>query len=111
MSNESIIKEAMLSGLRQHIIDMVAKAQFNVGSTWHDAVFSGAVGSNDMVSVNMVLEPVSGPSTLATQFRLLNSNGDQLAGKTENIQFLPGVEEMMYRFVFGVTLAGQEANE
>ena len=111
MSNESIVKEAMLAGLRRHIIDMVAKAQFKAGGTWHDAAFTGAVGSNDMVSVNMVLEPVSGSSTLVTQFRLLNSNGDELAGKTENIQFLPGVEEMMYRFVFGVSLAEQEDDE
>lgn len=103
MNNVSI-EEAMLNKLRQHIADIVAKAQYKVGSTWYDAVFTAEVQSNSMVNVSMILEPVSGPGTVVTNFRLMDSGNVKLAEKTQTITFFSGVDTIMYRFIFGVTV-------
>ena len=98
------IQSALLDALRQQIVNVVVKTQFLVGNTWYDAEFFADVGDNSIVHINMVITPVSGAATLATKFRLLDSSNAVLAEKSDNVQFIAGVDSMLYRFNFNVTV-------
>jgi len=98
------IQNAMLNGLRQHIPEMVIKAQYKVSSTWYDAEFTSSVQTNNMVHVDMMVEPVAGPGTVVTQFRLLDSSDNELAGKTQTLTFAAGIDSILFRFAFEVTV-------
>lgn len=100
------ITSIMLNGLRQHIVETVSYGRYLIGSTWYRAeINSKAVQLNGAVHVTFYIQNQGGGSTPASKFQLLDENNNLLAERTENVAFVQYMDEILYRFKFGVSIA------
>jgi len=99
------INTAMLSGLRQHIVDMVSYAGYRIDGVWHRAeIDTKAVQGNGAVHVTFYVHRAEGSASPATAFRLMNADGQALAMREETIEFAQHMDAVLYRFKFGVSV-------
>ncbi|MBQ6960880.1 MAG: hypothetical protein IJP78_07895 [Clostridia bacterium] len=100
------ITNTMKNGLRQKIIDMISYGQYKIGSTWYRAeIDSKEIKSNGAVHATFYIQVPASRATPASQFRLCNSSGTVLAERTENVPFVDNLDEILYRFKFGISVA------
>lgn len=103
------INANLLNGLRQHIVDMVSYGRYRIGSTWYRAeINSKAVQDNGAVHITFYVRKQSAGST-ANRFRLMSADNKVLAERVESITFVETMEEVLYRFKFGVSV-GENAS-
>ena len=101
----TVVTSTMLGGLRQHIVDMCSYAEFKAGGSWHRVELDYAiVQQNGAVHIAFYITTDYGD---ATDFRLLDANGNVLAQKTETIEFAPLVSKILYRFKFAVNVLNE----
>ena len=101
------INENLLNGLRQHIVDMVSYGRYRVGSTlYRSEINSKAVQANGAVYITFYVRKPAGSTSAANRFRLMSVNNQILAERVETIAFVETLEEILYRFKFGVSVGG-----
>ena len=102
------ISDAMLGGLRQHIVDMASYAEYQMGGSWVRAELNGkTVQRNGAVHITFYVRK-QGSAVKATAYRLKDASGNVLASKEEDIPFVTGIDAIMYRFKFSVTVGPSE---
>lgn len=111
MAAETTITNAMLSSLRNHIVDIAAYGQYKIADTWHRGELETAeVRANGSVLVSFYVEPADAALTPATHFRLCAEDGTVLAEKEGSLPFVPNQSDaILYRFKFGVRVGEDEA--
>ena len=103
------IGEALLTGERQHMIDMTASGRYMIGGTWYGAeINSAAIQQNGAVHITFYARGQDTALTPATRFQLLNTAGDVLAEREETISFTSGLEEILIRFKLGLSVGTDE---
>ena len=101
------ITDSLLNGLRRHIADMTAYAEYKIGGSWTRAeINSKDVLETGAVNISFYVRR-SGDDT-ATEFRLKDANGNVLADREETIAFITGIDALLYRFKFSVTIQQPE---
>ena len=97
------ITNTMLSALRTRVSDLIAYAQYMVGTTWYHAELeSNEIQANGAVHITFYV--LSHGYAQATKFRLCDSEGSVLVERVENVTFGTGMDKVMYRFKFGVSV-------
>lgn len=103
------IGEALLTGERQHMIDMTASGRYMIGGTWYSAkINSAAIQQNGAVHITFYAKSQDTALTPATKFQLLNASGAVLAERQETIPFTSGLEAILIRFKLGLSVGADE---
>ena len=103
------IGEALLTGERQHMIDMTASGRYMIGGTWYGAkINSAAIQQNGAVHITFYAKSQDAALTPATKFQLLNAAGAVLAERQETIPFTSGLEAILIRFKLGLSVGADE---
>ena len=103
------IQNGLLEGLRAHLLDMVSKGRYKLGGTWYDAeIVNKEVGENHLCYITLVILPMQGDGSVATDFQLLSSDGTLLATDQKNVPFASGLDAVQFRFILNVRAGGEE---
>ncbi len=100
----TIISNALLGSLREHLAGMAAYGQYKIGSTWYTSPIDlGEVKQNGSVCIAFLIEAKDDGLSPAEQFRLCAANNDILAEREEQISFTSDLRRLIYRFRFEIT--------
>lgn len=103
------ITNALLDGLRGHIVSMVSYGMYRTGGAWYRAEINSAeVRENGAVHVTFYIERKSSQASTATEFQLRNAAGAVLAERAETITFIDGMDRVLVRFKFGISVGSAE---
>ena len=97
------IGEAMLTGERQHIIDMTAYGRYLIGETWYNAAIDdAAIQAGGAVYISFYAAPQGADGMTITKLQLCNSSNAMLAEREETLTFTSAQERILIRFKFGL---------
>lgn len=103
------ITGTLLDGLRSHIVSMISHGMYRIGNTWYRAEINSAeVRENGAVHVTFYIERKSSQAAAATAFQLRNAADAVLAERVETITFVEGMDRVLIRFKFGISVGSAE---
>ena len=103
------IQNGLLEGLRAHLLDMAGKGRYKIENTWYDAeIVNKEVGENRLCYITLLILPMAGDSSVATDFQLLSSDGTLLASEQKHVPFASGLDAVQFRFILNVKAGGEE---
>ena len=100
------ISRTLLTSLRENILSAAAYGRYKIGGTWYTSPISfSSIRANGSVELAFYITRQDNNGTPATHFQLMNSRNEVLAEREETVQFMNGLDLMVYRFKFSVTVA------
>ena len=106
------VGSALLSKLRNCLMNMVVSGQYQIGDNWYTSGIDLAeIRQNGAVYIAFMIEAQDEELTPATHFRLLSSDEAVLAEREEEVPFTENMPSLVYRFKFEITAEEEEDAE
>ena len=96
-----ITTNRLLNALRGEIVDRVAAGQYKIGNTYTTVSPINRVLNTDG-TVTCSFTAIGSPGDTVTEFRLIDSGGNVLASRAENIELSDVYTAVYYLFTFTV---------
>lgn len=103
----AVVTNILLNSLRQQLIDRIDHAQYKIGNAYTNvSINEKKINNNGTVNVGFYISAGSGQTV--TECRLLDSENNVLAAKSESIVMSASASAVYYFFTFNVYERGTE---
>ncbi|NLV58675.1 MAG: hypothetical protein GXY67_07875 [Clostridiales bacterium] len=95
-----------LDGLRNHLKNKIARAQYRVGGSYYPAeITEKTLLADGRISITIIIDHAVTGNITVTEIQLYDYNNQLIASKAESINRADAQEGILYRFRFTITEA------